>query len=260
MMGPFDLFSLIGWVVVAALVISFVFFMLGMLKRIEARIEALRLLFIVVVTMATFAGFFLFYRVFQPGRIGIYETQASYESSKSYFFEELGREMEMGLIKTLHDTAQLRKFVSRKKNSFRLESMSLEDLLGQYLLIVTTSEETQNQKKEKAEFVKSLLKQISEEEPFSILPEKEQFIAAELKKAIEDGQENVAQGRLMELTTSLGEKLKSLDRVVRRNLLWAILSTCAGICGIAVTVAIYFREKEHRQAEMKKKEDVGSGS
>ena len=35
------------------------------------------------------------------------------------------------------------------------------------------------------------------------------------------------------------------------------------LCGnmwYCLTVAIYFREKERRQVEMKKKEDVGSGS
>lgn len=171
------------------------------------------------------------------------QTQKRYESSQSYFFEELNRQIGMGLVKTPNDVADIREFVSKKKDSPRLASVPLRDLLGQYLLVVTTfGKRTEEQRQEEARFVKSVLSQMSEEEPFSILPEKERFIAVELKKAIEDGQIEVARGRLTELMGSLGEKLNSATGEVRRNMMWAILSACAGVGGVALSVIFYLQK------------------
>ncbi|MBA7495119.1 hypothetical protein ES702_05698 [subsurface metagenome] len=175
------------------------------------------------------------------------QTQKRYESSQSYFFEELNRQIVMGLVKTPDDVADIQEFVSKKKNSPRLASASLRELLGQYLLVVTTfGKRTEDQRKEEAQLVKSLLNHIAEEKPFSILPEKEQFIAVELKKAIEDGQMDVARGRLAELTTSLGGKLNSATGEVKRNMMWAILSACAGVGGVALSVIFYLQKPKIR--------------
>ncbi len=59
-----------------------------------------------------------------------------YESVKSSFFEELERQMGLGTIEDIGDVETVRLGVAELKNSRRLESAEIEELLAQLRVVI----------------------------------------------------------------------------------------------------------------------------
>ena len=116
--------------------------------------------------------------------------------AKELFFEELRRRITLGVIQDLDDVTMVKSWAGREEESRRFESMPLDELLEEFLSIVTRGGEDEGRAKEEYIFVESLIDTKRAQEPFSILPGEEKTKAQRLQQSIESGQKEDAMSRL----------------------------------------------------------------
>ena len=113
-------------------------------------------------------------------------TPEKYASVKNEFFRQVEKQITLGTVENAEDVEMIRIGVSREKDSEKLRLDDLQGLLTEYLVWVgldKAADEEQQVKKAKA--VKAILKEVTSEKPFSVLPEEDQLTAIELKNSIE---------------------------------------------------------------------------
>ena len=181
------------------------------------------------VTYATFA-----YSLFRR-RIG--ERGGTFRKAKELFFKELRRRIALGVIKDLDDVTMVMNWARREQQSSRFEGMPIDELLEEFLSIITQDAEDEEHVKEEYRFVELLIDTKRAEEPFSILPSEERTKAQRLQKSIESGQIEEAMSQLKEMANSLGGRLQGLNRAVTRNRNLAIVAAIASISAIPIAIA-----------------------
>jgi len=115
--------------------------------------------------------------------------------------------------------------------------MPIDELLEEFLSIITQDAEDEEHVKEEYRFVELLIDTKRAEEPFSILPSEERTKAQRLQKSIESGQIEEAMSQLKEMANSLGGRLQGLNRAVTRNRNLAIVAAIASISAIPIAIA-----------------------
>lgn len=169
------------------------------------------------------------------GRTDKVEAKPS-RKSEEMFFNELRKQINLGVIKNLEDVALIQRSIAEKEKFYFFTSKELAPLLECYLLQITSS--SSKKKKEHFYFIKSLIDQARTEKPFSNLPDKERALAITLKESIERGDKKTSSERLEELVTSLGVKLQSANKEIEKTRRWTRISAVAGIGGIVVAGVI----------------------
>ena len=172
---------------------------------------------------------------------GIGRFEEIYDEAKDTLFEELDAMWELDLLKSLEDVLSTRRRVAKVKKSSRLESAEIIDLLDEYFTNITSEAEIN---KQKLLFVKELADRQMEEEPFSILPDKERAVASTLKKSIEAGDKVDSLRQLEELVNSIGSLLNSAKEEVNKIRMWTKASVflAVGTVGLTIFLSLLFRQ------------------
>ncbi len=181
------------------------------------------------IAYATFA-YYLFRR-----RVG--ERGGTFRKAKEMFFGELRKRISLCVIQDLDDITMVKSWAERQEESHRFEEVSLEELLEEFLAIVTEDGEDEERVKNEYMFVESLIDKKRAQEPFSILSSREQTMAQMLQQSIESGQTQDALGRLQEFANVLGGRLEELTRASTRNRNLAIAAAIASISAIPFAIA-----------------------
>ena len=166
-------------------------------------------------------------------------TPEKYGSVKNEFFRQVEKQIALGTVENAEDVEMIRIGVSREKDSEKLRLDDLQGLLTEYLVWVgldKAADEEQQVKKAKA--VKAILKEVTSEKPFSVLPEEDQLTAIELKNSIESGDKDAALSRMQLLSTSLGKEISSLKRRTESSWRWTVYSFIIGSVGVLVTIVL----------------------
>jgi len=165
-----------------------------------------------------------------------------YASVKNEFFRQVERQITLGTVENAEDVEMIRIGVSRERDSEKLRLDDLQGLLTEYLVWVSldkaADEEQQVKQVKRAKAVKTILREVTSEKPFSILPEEDQLIAIELKSSIESGNKDTALSRMVLLTNSLGKEISSLKRRIESSWRWTIYSVLIGGIGVVVTIVL----------------------
>lgn len=66
---------------------------------------------------------------------GTFSSRRDYESVKSFFFEELERQMDLGTIKSIDDVERVRLGVAEIRNLKQFESAKMETLLAEFWVL-----------------------------------------------------------------------------------------------------------------------------
>lgn len=167
-------------------------------------------------------------------------TPEKYASVKNEFFRQVEKQITLGTVENAEDVEMIRIGVSREKDSEKLRLDDLQGLLTEYLVWVSldkAADEEQQVKQAKA--MKAILKEVTSEKPFSVLPEEDQLTAIELKNSIESGDKDAALSRMQLLTASLGKEISSLKRRTEGSWRWTIYSALIGGIGIVVTIVLF---------------------
>jgi len=166
-------------------------------------------------------------------------TPEKYASVKNEFFRQVEKQITLGTVENAEDVEMIRIGVSREKDSEKLRLDDLQGLLTEYLVWVSLDKAAdEDQQVKKAKTVKAILKEVTSEKPFSVLPEEDQLTAIELKNSIESGDKDAALSRMQLLTTSLGKEISSLKRRTESSWRWTIYSFIIGSVGVLVTIVL----------------------
>ena len=166
----------------------------------------------------------------------IYNRRLSVKTpARERFFEELERQIDFGVIANLEDVVRIQRSIADERGSQRLERTDIKRLLEGYLLRVSGSEKDAERVHNRFEFFKRLLS----EEPFAILPEREQAIAQSLRQDIGDQRQDEALRHLQELVSSMGTRYQALDEQMGRTRAWTMLGAVFGILAVVVAVLMW---------------------
>ena len=195
---------------------------------------------------------------------GGFRLPEKYESTKSFFFEDLKSQIDLGVVKDIEDVEMVRHGVVETKDSKELASADLEGLLAEYgvvsrFLFDSKDEKSQDKRAGHIHLVKKLIKEAREKEPFSILPKGDRSLATELKKNIERGEKELASNQLDKLMTSLGKTISVVSREAERNRLWSITSLFLAAVGIGITILIFLISGQLRVNRLIKSSAAQSG-
>jgi len=194
-------------------------------------IDYVTILSLAVATTAyvTFIYYYLLRR-----RVG--QRGGTFRKAKELFFEELRRRITLGVLQDLDDVDMVKNWARRQEESIQFETMPLDELLEEFLSIITRDAEDDERAKVEYRFVESLIDTKRAQEPFSILPSEEKAMAQRLQQSIESGQAEDALSRLQELVNSLGGRMQGLNRAVTRNRNLAIVAAIASISAIPLAI------------------------
>jgi len=166
----------------------------------------------------------------------IYSRRLSVKTpARERFFEELERQIDFSVIANLEDVVRIQRSIADATGSQRLQRTDIKRLLEGYLLRVSESEKDAERVHNRFEFFKRLLS----EEPFAILPEREQAIAQSLRQDIGDQRQDEALRHLLELVSSMGTRYQALDEQLSRTRAWTMIGAAFGILAVVVAVLMW---------------------
>ncbi|TES85698.1 hypothetical protein E3J95_03825 [Candidatus Aerophobetes bacterium] len=166
-------------------------------------------------------------------------SPGKYKSIKTEFFQQLDAQIALDSLVSVEDVEMIQIGVSREKDSEKLRSDDLQGLLTEYLVYAGAEKDSdQSERAKKVNVIKALLREVTSEKPFTILPDEDQLTAIELKNSIELGDEDTALSRLHLLSTSVGKEISSLKRRVESGWRWTIYSALIGGLGVIVTIVL----------------------
>ncbi len=161
----------------------------------------------------------------------------SHEKAKKRFFQDLDTRWELAFIKNIEDIISLRHAISKTEKSISLDSTEIADLLDEYLLQMTSAK-IEEVDKEKFSFFEQLVDQQRIEEPFSVLPDREQRFAIALRRSIENNNRDDALQQLNELVDSMGVRLSTVETELRKNRIWTRVGAYLGGAAIIITIIL----------------------
>jgi len=203
---------------------------LGKLRGVIPMLDLIAVLVSVVagVTYGTFVMTLL--------RRKVTERSGAFRKAKELFFVELRKRIALGVIQDLDDVAMVKNWASREQESNRFGTVPLDELLEEFLCVITRNEEGEERVREDYRFVESLIDTKRVQEPFSILPSEERIKAQRLQRSIDSGQKEEAVSQLQELTNLLGGKLEAIGKTATRNRNLAIVAVIASISAIPIAI------------------------
>ncbi len=166
------------------------------------------------------------------------ERGGTLRKAKELFFEELRKRITLGVIQDLDDVAMVKNWAGREQESSRFEATPLDELLEEFLCVVTRGTEDEERAKQEYIFVEQLIDTKRAQEPFSILPGEERIKAQRVQRNIDSGQKEDAISQLQELANSLGGRIKELNKAVTRNRNLAIVAAIASISAIPIGIIL----------------------
>jgi len=162
----------------------------------------------------------------------------SYGKAKKRFFQELDTRWELGFIKNIEDIISLLHAISKTEKSTSLDSTEIADLLGEYLLQMTSAK-IEEVDKEKFSFFEQLVDEQRIEEPFSVLPDRERGFAIALRRSIENNNRDDALQQLNELVDSMGVRLSTAENELEKNRIWTRVGAFLGGGAVIITIILF---------------------